>query len=351
MKRIILLSPVPLSREQYSGITIRIDQIAKWFKSMGLSVKKTDHLSESLLAKDRLFYALVSTKKSSISSQIAQKLTENQKLIIDLYTPLFLEKALTFSKFNLLDFIKKQRQKFQVKQILHAGSHYLVANSRQKSYWLKSFRQLDLPIKKTDISVVSTGSPLFTSNQPPVINRRVILWFGGIYPWMNPLPLVEAFSKIASRNPKWKLRFLGGFHPQTGYYHLYQNVIRYAQRLIRPSQLEIIPWQKFKNLAKDMKDVSLAIHLAKKTKEDYYAHRVRLLTLANAGIAVLTNGQDVISDLIIKYGAGEKVHPKNLKDQLELVMNSPSKLVRWSKNAIQIQSLYLKKESEIFPFF
>ena len=96
---------------------------------------------------------------------------------------------------------------------------------------------------------------------------------------------------------------MGGFHPDTGYKDIYRKVESLSKEKISSYQLEFIPWQPENNLGKYFKDAAFAVHLAKSTPEDYYAHRVRLLTLLSAGTPVLTSGKDVISDLAARLGA------------------------------------------------
>jgi glycosyltransferase involved in cell wall biosynthesis len=163
---------------------------------------------------------------------------------------------------------------------------------------------------------------------------------------MDPEPLIEAFSLVAPKYPEWKLRFLGGFHPDTGYRKLYQHVESLARSKISSKQLEFIPWQPEKNLGKYLKDVAFAVHLAKPTLEDYYAHRVRLLTLLKAGIPVITGGKDVVSDLIDEIKAGIKLEGsvEDLVNRLEMVMTDSKILIVWRLQISKVWKLLRKRE-------
>ena len=157
-----------------------------------------------------------------------------------------LEKGLTFNIFNPRHWLVRFQKKRIIQRIIQRGDQFLVANLRQKDYWLKTARELKIKIKKDDISIIPTGAPI-----PSTVNRQpstVILWFGGIYPWMDPKPLIAAFSEISSIYPDWKLRFLGGFYEKSGYVSYYEKMINYAKRKIKPDNLEVVKWQKFYNL-------------------------------------------------------------------------------------------------------
>jgi len=315
-----------------SGISIRETQVRRWLKSQNFKGE----------------YLLVSTKPESVYFKKLHELSPETKLMVDLYTPILLEKELTLSKWKLQDWLTRIKNKEMVRKFLRRGNHFLVANRRQREYWLKISKELGANLTEGDVSVLPTGAGRATSNKQQATTfgeRKVVLWFGGIYPWMDPLPLVEAFGDIAKKFPDWKLRFLGGFHPDTGYKNLYQKVESAAKLKITNSQLEFIPWQPEKDLVKYFKDVAFAVHLAKSTLEDYYAHRVRLLTLLDAGIPVITGGRDMVSDLIDEIKAGIKVNGSvgDLTSKLEMVMSDSKILTAWRLQTSMIWKLLRKR--------
>ena len=317
----------------YNGIESRQGKVRDWLKEVGFKGE----------------YLLISTKPDSVYSKKLAELNPSQKLIVDLYTPIFLEKELTLSKWKPQDWLTRYRNKEMVKKFLRRGNHFLVANYRQRDYWLETAKNLGIPLKTNDISVFPTGSSQFQiSNFKFQISKRqnVVLWFGGIYPWMDPEPLIEAFGRICRKYPKWKLRILGGFQPGTGYKDRYERLVVKAKSVIPDLQLQVIEWQKNEDLKKYFKDVSFAVHLSKSTPEDLYAHRVRLLTLLNSGIPVLTSGKDVISDLIVENGAGKRV--ENNYEEIEQAVLEMIKLPEnINGNAQKIEPLYIKQEMDI----
>ncbi len=322
------------NKRMQSGISIREEQVRNWFDREKFNGE----------------YLLVSTKPDSIYSKKLAGLKPDQKLIIDLYTPIFLEKELSLSKWNPNDWVTRFRNREMVKKFLRRGSHFLVANQRQRDYWLETSKSLGVPLKLNDISVLPTGALSTIHHQPLTISsRNVVLWFGGIYPWMDPLPLIEAFGTIAKKFPDWKLRFLGGFHPDTGYENLYQRIVSVAKLKIPNSQLELIPWQEEKKLDKYFTDVAFAVHLVKVSPEDYFAHRVRLLTLLSAGVPVLTSGQDIISDLAVRLGAmvrTELDRGRIEKDLIDLI-NSVKQLDKMRRFRSRVERTFLKQETDI----
>lgn len=317
-----------------SGISIRESQVKEW-------LRRKKYKGE---------YLLVSTKPESEWSERLRILPQRAFLMVDLYTPVLLEKAIMFRPWHPLDWIIRQKQRNMVVRFLERGNHFLVANRRQREYWIEESQLLGVPLRKTDISVFPTGSGLnaVTRYQAPGTRHHVVLWFGGIYPWMDPEPLIVGFLRWKTEHPDWKLRILGGFHPDTGYEHRYRRLMEHARRLIGEKQLEIVEWQSQRDLKRFLKDVACAVHLTKATREDYYAHRVRLLTLLDFGVGVLTSGHDVISNLLVKMNAGTRI-PAMVDTGRLLVkaMHEPERRAVWSKNAPQVEKTYMKQESDI----
>lgn len=296
-------------------------------------------------------YLLVSTKHDSIYSKKLAELKSSQKLIVDLYTPLLLEKELTLSKWKPQDWLIRWRNKEMVRKFLRRGNHFLVANRRQREYWIEAAGNLGVRLTEKDISVLPTGASLIMKEEGGRRKkaRNVVLWFGGVYPWMEPKPLVEAFGRLAPKFPDWKLRFLGGWHPETGYKGIYRELKEFSKLLIPDNQLELVPWQAEDDLDKYFHDVAFAVHLAKQTPEDYYSHRVRLLTLFSAGIPVLTSGQDTISDLAVKLGAAVRTEAEEaaIKKDLSQLMSRPERLSKMKKHCLQVETEFLKQEKDI----
>lgn len=317
-----------------SGINSRQFQVAKWLEKRGFDGE----------------YLFVSTKLDSIYYRRLISLPPKKKLLVDLYTPILLEKELTLSKYKPQDWLTRWRNKQMVLKFLKRGSHFLVANRRQREYWVKTSGDLGVKLEKNDISVLPTGSSLIRKKEEGKRKeaRNVVLWFGGIYPWMYPEPLIEAFGEICRLYPKWKLRILGGWQPQTGYKSRYQKIIDRAHQIIPNSQLQIVGWQEIGSLGKFLKDVAFAIHLVKKSPEDYFSHRVRLLTLLNYGIPIATSGKDVISDLLVKTGAGirvDNIHEMGEVLSKQLMSKTLASVDR--KKIRQVESLYIQQETDI----
>ena len=123
-----------MTKLQY-GIPIRENQVRDWLSRKGYSGK----------------YLLVSTKQELVYFKKLHELSAETKLMVDLYTPILLEKELTLSKWKPWDWMTRLRNKEMVRQFLRRGNHFLVANRRQRKYWIETSKQLGVQIIKKDI--------------------------------------------------------------------------------------------------------------------------------------------------------------------------------------------------------
>lgn len=347
MKSLIFLSPRAGGGSIQTGLEIRIDQLMSWFKMIGFKTKLTNVINKKNIEKTNLIYLPISTNSESAGYQLIENNPGNP-ILIDLYTPVLLEKEASYSFFNPFHQIVRRKKLNVVTKMLKSGSHFIVANRRQRNYWLKAANDLGVKIIKDDISVIPTSVPKITCIRESLPNQKTIVWFGGIYPWMNPFPLIDAFSKIASRYPDWKLRFLGGFQPKSSYDTIFNDVVRLSKQSIPGTQVEFIPWQKSANIGNYLSDVAFSVYLAKPVKNDYYAHGSRFLSLLKIGIPYLLNSNDLISDLMIRYKAAEKIsdHSKDISKPLIKLMSNSRKLKMMSVNAPIIENIYRRDELE-----
>ncbi len=165
MKRLIFFSPISFGRKS-SGISLRIKELESIFRNHGIKTAVYDSLKDYQENINDFIYIMVSTKADSISYNIAQNF-KAQKLIVDLYTPIFLEKEAYLSKWKPQDWYTRVKMNSVVKKIILSGNYFIVANTRQKEYWLKTAKTLKASIDKDKIFVLPTGAP-----KPSTVNRQ-----------------------------------------------------------------------------------------------------------------------------------------------------------------------------------
>ena len=315
-----LIIPFP-NQKPTGGTKIRLEGLKKYFQSQfSISLINSKNQFKQIKPKDKVLI-LLSSKKNSLSYHWS--LNKKCFTLIDLYNPLPLEKKAAIPK-NLLYPIKLWQMSSVWRKILNIGDQFLVANPYQKEYW-----------QKYSPRVIPTGAPLIKLIKLS-FKPLTLLWFGGLYPWYDLESIIKIFPQLIKKIPNLRLRLIGVQHPQTKY----QSAVKIKQlisQLNLNKNIDWISWQKENQLRQSLQNVSSAVHWVKHTPEDRYAHRVRLLTLTNAGIPVITNGSDFISQLIVKNKAGWFIKDPNKITGLLI----PSKIRQASKQSSKIQPQYL----------
>jgi len=344
-RKILMLSPEIRTKE--TGITIRIKGMSEFFKKFNLKADIFQKLPDNLESYE-FVYALISTKKDSITSDFLKN-RANNIFILDLYTPILLEKKAIRAKNYFLNKYNLLKQRQVVKNIVSQADHFLFANHRQKEYWARQIMEWGIKKSKIQFSIVPTNAPVVKVKKK---KGKSLLWFGGIYPWINPIPLFKALPYIFTKNPSINFKIIGGFQKGTGYYGYYEKSLSLIKNLGLKEKVGIISWQKPAKLSKYLEDVIVAVHIPAKTGEDFYSYRFRLLTLLNAGIPVLTSGSDIISKYIVQKKAGAQIVTNDdvLAKQIVLALKNPQKIKKWSTMAKKLESIIIKRETDIKNF-
>ncbi len=266
--------------------------------------------------------------------------------IVDLYYSIIFEKLITIE--NTIEGINIFKNKLKVVlQILKKGNHFICATPKQRIYLLGVLSALGQinpsNILKSHIFIIPTLIDVNNNKykiknlRKTILNKndKIILWLGGIYPWFDPLPLINAMPMIIKNIPNTKLIMLGAKHPTTQYDDYYNEAVIKAKKTgLYKKSIIFINWVNETQSLEYTSQVDLNIILSKKSLEDEFAFRTRILTPVMLGIPTITNGQDYISQLIIKNGAGFVTNGKSkeLAKQITDILNNEKLMQRMKKN-------------------
>lgn len=146
----------------------------------------------------------------------------------------------------------------------------------------------------------------------------MLLWGGGIWPWLDPRTAIRATALAAEQRPDVKLLFLGSGHPNPGVTtgdRAATEARHYARELgvLGHSVLfneDWVPYEKRVDYLAACDAGLLAHHQGIETR---YAFRTRLLDCFWAGRPVITTGGDELSSQIRHRGAGVVVRPGDVE--------------------------------------
>lgn len=329
MKKILIVSDKDLNSKMLTGIELRCLQMASYFKDLGAEVsvwypKKIDKFLskiplvnflalrglKSKVASSSFIYSSLTSSKQSTIYRIS-KYNNHPPIILDLFTPLLLEK--NAAKANL-----KEKEAIVYEEI-RAASHYLCATPKQRIYNKNLVSvAFEKPVPPSVISVVPYLPPEFfatgDNNQLPKLpsGKKLIFWIGAFYPWFDIQKLKDLITEM--KNDEVCFVIIGGKNPKTKAYDSnYLEFKSWVESLnIQRKTVVFIDWLPYQKLGNLLQKGRLSILFVNNKGEDKLAIRSRLLSSFMAGLPVITNGQDELTDHAVKLKFAYRVDPDKI---------------------------------------
>jgi GT2 family glycosyltransferase/glycosyltransferase involved in cell wall biosynthesis len=281
--------------------------------------------------------------------------TTRSRLVVDLYDPLVLE--------NLL---YNQREPLNTQKILHRqtvdlsntlaqiGDFFICGNERQRDYWLGlltanhrinplTFSQ-DPSLRRL-IDIVGIGLPdrapkprPFVRGIHPLIPKeaRLVLWGGGIWNWLDPLTLVEAWPQVAARHPEARLIFLGTRHPNplVPVHEMARKTEQKAREFGEKDRtILFFEWLSYSDRESLLGEADIGVTLHPVHVETRYSLRTRVLDYIWARLPILITEGDITSEWVREYQLGKVVPPFNARGVTEGLLQLLEKpKTHWSAN-------------------
>jgi glycosyltransferase involved in cell wall biosynthesis len=253
-------------------------------------------------------------------------------LVIDGYDPLLSEWLAMHHHLPM----EEQQRRWQIRLAHHAvqfhvGDFYICASERQRDWWIGQLEALGRinpatyagdPTLRRFLDVTPYGLP----ETPPQATRptlkgvwpgiaatdRVVLWGGGLWPWLDPETAIRAVAQVVAHRPEVKLIFPGTRHPNPILVDIPTSTTQarcLAQELGLLDQTvffgDWVPYVDWPNVLLES-DVALSLHLD--SLETRLAFRTRILDYVWAGLPMIATTGDATSDLVARYGVGEVVN-------------------------------------------
>ena len=252
-------------------------------------------------------------------------------LALDGYDPLLIEWLTTLP----IDNIEEQTVHWSDRMVALFFQYlrtdfFICASERQRYWWLGQLEvagrinphtfQSD-PSLRNLIDVVAYG----LAEEPPQHTRQmvkgvwpgieaddvVVLWGGGLWPWLDPLTAVQALAQLHTDYPQLKLIFPGTIHPNPDVQEMpvhNTNVYAYAeaQGLLNKAVFfgEWVAYEDWPNVLLES-DIALSLH--HETIETQLAFRSRMLEYIWAGVPMIATTGDATSEIVTQYGLGQVV--------------------------------------------
>ena len=226
------------------------------------------------------------------------------------------------------------------------GDFFFCASERQRDWWLglleangriNSFTYREDPSLRRLVDLVPYGLPSSPpqATQPvlkgvrPGIGRedKVLLWGGGLWPWLDPLTAIRALGLLRPQRSDLRLVLPGTAHPNPAVARL-PNLLTAARDLARELGLleravffvDWVPYAQWPNFLLES-DVGLTLH-RRDTLEARLAYRTRVLDYVWAGLPTVATRGDVLADLLVEHRLGAVVEPEDPAAVAEAILQT-----------------------------
>jgi glycosyltransferase involved in cell wall biosynthesis len=204
---------------------------------------------------------------------------------------------------------------------MRASHHLICASERQRDLWLGTLLAAGLlrpetydadPTLRDRIDVVPTGVPAEPPARGTPLSDRfgdeVVLWYGGLWNWLDPVTPVRAMPALLERRPDARLVFLGRAPSGAGE-HAAADAARAAARELGDRVVFLDAVAPYGKRGAWLTDAACAVSAHAAHLETRFAFRTRMLDFIWAGLPVVCTEGDALSDLVARDGLGEVVAP------------------------------------------
>jgi glycosyltransferase involved in cell wall biosynthesis len=277
------------------------------------------------------------------------------RLVVDLYDPFVLE--------NLHYYLNEPREAQDAlngqavaitNRLARLGDFFICGNERQRDYWMgvltannrtnpRNFTED--PTLRALLDVVGIGlpdrepvaRPFLRGVDPRVpVDARIVLWGGGIWNWLDPLTLINAWPQVIAQNQQARLIFLGTRHPNPDVpTHVMAEKAQKLAKEIGEIDKSILfyEWISYEDREALLCEADVGVTLHPIHVETRYSLRTRVLDYLWAQLPVLITDGDVTSEWVRRYDLGAVVPQDDAQavaDGLNFILSRPK--VSWQPN-------------------
>jgi glycosyltransferase involved in cell wall biosynthesis len=380
MKNFLIISvgPVPTSKESIvEGGGLRAWGIAKGLNSHGIKVTvavpedfplepettgegiKVCNWSFSnlkgLCEKNDSVYVLYS--RGDLMKFVATEIDGKQPLVVDLYVPIYIESLARNTRKDFTGLTDHLNNVDHWNYAFPRGDYFLCANNCQYHLYngtLSAFGRINPVTYDSDLLNIV---PFGVHEEKPVHDKTVfkgkiigkddfmILWFGGIYPWFDIHPLLDAVEKLSQKYSKIKLVILGGRNPFVGepeFIDKYESVVKYCQtRNTFDKSVFFVDWIPYEERGNWYLEADLLVNLHNIGIESIYAWRTRVVDFIWGELPMLTSGGDELSESLVQKDAAiilDNNSAGEIYKNIEALYNDQEKLTNLKENMIKAKS-------------
>lgn len=342
IKKVLILSvgPVPISSDiKVEGGGLRAWGLAQGFLANNIKVTiaipdnfelKEDFIDGNLKVCQwdfenlKLFFkehdaVCVLYSRGDLMKYVAKNLDSKKQLIVDLYVPIYIESLARELKGTLDEYQQYQFDLAHWNTAFKRGDYFLCANEAQYHFYngiLSAMGRINpVNFKEQILEIVPYGihkSEAFHDKdvcKGEVIGKEdfMILWFGGLYPWFDIMPLLNSIKNLSNKYSNIKLIILGGKNPfstNKQFTEKYDLAWKFAnENNLLGKEIYFVNWIPYQERNNWYKEADVVINLHHKTKETIYSWRTRIVDYVWGEVPIISTGGDEVTEYLAKNNA------------------------------------------------
>lgn len=268
---------------------------------------------------------------SDIVSDFPQLGQNSTFLVIDGYDPLLAEwLALSRDVDVETQNVHWWQRMCRLNQQYLAGDFFICASERQRDWWLglleangriNAWTFREDPSLRRLVEIVPFGLPETSPQHTRAVLKgvlpgigkddRIILWGGGLWPWLDSLTAVHAVAKVWQQRQDLRLVLPGTEHPNPWMKGMptHMQVTRQAAEELGLLDKAIFftDWIPYADWTNVLLESDVALALGHDTLESRLAFRSRVLEYIWAGLPIIATRGDATCELVEEYGLGAAV--------------------------------------------
>ncbi|HBE16937.1 MAG TPA: hypothetical protein DEG17_11830 [Cyanobacteria bacterium UBA11149] len=261
------------------------------------------------------------------------------RIVVDLYDPFVLENLHYYVNEPMAAQESLNQHAVDItNRLIRLGDFFICGSDRQLDFWMGTLaangrinpRNFDQDSSlRSLIDVVGIGFPNREPRHSPMLrgvhpafpdDAKIVLWGGGIWNWLDPLTLVQAWPKVLIQHPQARLVFLGTRHPNplVPAHRMAEQTLSLAAEIGEKDRtIFFYEWLPYEEREALLCEADIGVTLHPPHVETRYSIRTRILDYLWARLPVLVTEGDVTSEWVSQYSVGRVVPPLNVNALVE----------------------------------
>ncbi len=302
---------------------------------------------------------LMSYCMGSDSVFIAENINDSALLILDVYVPIYVEVSarnagdMPTELSHYLDDI----QRFN--HVLKRGDYFICANQTQKVFYTGILGSLGVVNPRSYAQDRILIVPFGIHNEPVTTNKnpylplgikktdKIILWFGGLYPWFRVEDYLKAILNLSKLHKNMRFVFVGGKNPFNDNPDLrrqYDKALAFAdQHRLRDKIIFFVDWVDFDTRANWYTHADFIVSLNQPGEENGFSWRTRVMDYVWGEVVTLTNGGDPLGEQLLAANAAielTSLQPEEITRAINYIYEKPDLLKLTKERLIALKEQF-----------